>query len=368
MKTKYFYLLLIIFSSTIFIAGCYTQIATRDNDYSKDRDEYGYYDQEEDYDSNYVADEYNGDYEYEDDADIVINKYHFGNYPTYQRYFWGYHPSIYYIGFSFGNWYYDPFCWDPFDYWNWCGSYWYYPGYYSSYYNPYYYPNYNWGYGYNDYSYGYNNRERTRDNYSIRNNSGLRNSYVTRGSLTGRDSRTLNKDIRSRERSRDVLLDRNTTSRNRNLEKERTGVKKEERRKNPVLDNNTRNRRDDNTIRKSPKDRQNETRKRSESIFKDRSKENKTTPPRKVDTRKRELNKNSTPNIKKENSGTRQRTESKNRNETRIERRSQETPRSYSPPQRTYSPPSNNNTPRSSSPPQSSPPSGNTNRGGDRRR
>ena len=134
----------------------------------------------------------NSDYEYEDDADIVINKYYFGSYPTYRRYFWGYHPSVY-IGFSFGNWYYDPFCWDPFYYWNWCGSSWYYPGYYYSYYNPYYYyPHYNWGYGYNYDKYKY--RERTRDSYSIRNNTGIRNSYVTRGDLTGRDSRTLNKE------------------------------------------------------------------------------------------------------------------------------------------------------------------------------
>ena len=359
MKTKYFYLLLIIFSATIFIAGCYTQIATRDDDYSKDQDEYGYYDQEEDYDTNYVSDESYRDYEGEIDDDIVVNKYYFGQSPAYHRYFWGYHPSIY-MGFSFGNWYYDPFCWDPFYYWNWCSSSWYYPGYYYSYYDPYYYPYYNWGYGYNN---GYNNyRERTRDSYSIRNNTGLRNSYVSRGGLAGRDSRTLSKDIRSRERSRDVILDKNTTSRNRNLDKERIEVKKEERRKNPVLDNNTRNRRDNNTITKSPKGRQNETKKRYESIFKDRSKENKTTPPRKDDTRKRELNNNSTPNIKKENSTTRQRTETRNRNEPRIERRTQQTPRSYSPPQRTYSPPTNNTPPRSSTPPS------NTNRSGDRRR
>ena len=59
----------------------------------------------------YSSDEYNGNYGYEDDADLVVNKYYLGQYPTYRRYFWGYHPSVY-IGFSFSNWYYDPFCWD----------------------------------------------------------------------------------------------------------------------------------------------------------------------------------------------------------------------------------------------------------------
>ena len=363
MKTKYLYLLLIIFATTIFSAGCYTQFAERADNYSNDQDDYGYYDQEENYDSTYSADEYDRDYGYEDDADVVVNKYYLGHYPTYRRYFWGYHPSVY-VGFSFGNWYYDPFYWDPFDYWNWCGSSWYYPGYYYSYYNPYYYyPNYNWSYGYN---YGFKNyRERSRDTYGIRNNSGVRNSYVTRGGLTRRGSGSLDKNITTRNSSRDVLLDRNATSRNRNIEKGRIDVKRGDTRRNSAIEN-SKQKRDDNTVRKSPNIRKNDTRKGYESIFKNKPNDTKTSRPGNEDTRSRDVNKN-TPKVKKENSGTKPRTESRNRNESRIERRTQETPKSYSPPQRSYSPP-RNNTLRSSSPPRSSPPSGNTNRGGDRRR
>jgi hypothetical protein len=358
MKTKLYIPIFISFLLTIFFAGCYTQIATRDDDYSNDLYDYGYYDNEEEYDSTASS----GDYEYEDDPDIVVNKYYFGNYPYYRRYFWGYHPTII-IGIGWNSWYYDPFYCDPFYYWNWCGYPWYYPSYYYSFYNPYYYyPNYWWDW--NNYGGSYTYRERSRDTYSIRNNSGLRNSYVTRGDLTRRDSRTLTKETTTRERSRDVLLDRNTTSRNRDLNRDRTDVRNDERTRNKELDKDrTRNQRDENTIRKNPTDRQKEVRKRYENIFKDKSRDNTTTPPRKDDTRRREMNKNDAPNIKKDNSDTRQRTDTRNRNEVRTERRTQETPKSYSPPQRTYSPPTNN-TP----PPRTSNPPSNTDRSGDRRR
>lgn len=362
MKSNYYYFLLIIFTSTVFWAGCYTQLATKEINYTKDSN-YGYYDQEESEDSSLVYDEYERNYDY-DDADIVINKYYFGGYPTYKRYFWGYHPSIY-IGIGW-NWYYDPFCYDPFYYWNWCGSYWYYPGYYYSYYNPYYYyPYHNWGYGY--YKDNYQYPQRSRDSYGIRNNDGLRNSFVSRGTLTSRDSRSLNKEVRNRERSKEILLDKNTASRNRDLNIDRNEVKKEDRSKNPIYDNETRNRRNDNrTIRKNPEVRSKETRRQSEEIKKGRSEENISIPPKREDSRRREINKNNLPNIKKENSGTQPRSETRNRNEVRTERRSQETPKSYSPPQRTYSPPTNNAPPPRSSSPSGS--SGGSSRGGDRRR
>jgi hypothetical protein len=324
MKTKYYYLILIVFITAIFCAGCYTQVATSEDDMTKDQVDYAYQDQEELYDSSVVLDDSN----YGDDADIIINKYYYNQYPDYSRYYWGYYPSIY-VGFSFGDWYYAPFY--P---WGWCGSYWYYPSYCYPYYVPYYYPynNYYWN-GYND---NYKYRERTADFYNLRNNSGLRNSFVSRGTLTGNYSRTLSKDTRTRNDSRDVLLNRNTTSRTRNLDLGKTDTKKETK-----------------TTRNNLTSHQTELRKSYNKLFSQRTKGNSTTPPRREDSRKKDITNNSSPNTKKFNSDIRQRIETRSRNESRTERRTTESPRSYSPPQRTYSPPSNNTSPRSYSPPSS---------------
>ncbi len=362
-----FYKLFFLFVLSLFFAGCYTQVAVKEIASQKERSDYSY-EEEGNYDSANTDESDESAYSYTDDTDIVINKYYYGSYPFYRRYFWGYHPTII-IGIGWSSWYYDPFCYDPFFYWNWCGTWWYYPTYYYYSYYPYYYPPYYYHWGYWGYYDGYKYRERSRDVYSIRNNSGLRNSFVTRDALTRTDSRSFNKESRTRDRSREITVDRNSTSRSRefdqqrvNREKDRIDIKREERKRDPVLDD-SRNKRD-NTIRTDRSDRQIETRKRYEEIFKKRSNDNYSTPPRKEDNRRREVETNKSPDIKKDNSIKRERTETRTKNETRVERRKQETTRTYSPPpQRTYSPPSNNTPP----PRTSNPPSGSSQDGGRRR-
>lgn len=367
MKNKLFNMVVPLIAVILF-SGCYTQLAVKETASQKERRDYSYY-EDENYDSSYSDENSERDYSYQDDADIVINKYYYGFYPSYRRYFWSYHPSIV-IGIGWGSWYYDPFYYYPVFYWSWCGACWYYPTYYYSYY-PFYYPPYyyywgsgGWGY-YDNYKY----RERTRDIYSIRNNSGLRNSFVTRDIMTRTDSRSLNKDSRLGERTREVSVDRNTTSRNRefdrqktNRENERTDLKREERKKDQVLEDYRK--RDNNNSRNNSGNKQIETRKRYEEIFRDRSKENYSTPPQKEDNRRQKVDTNKSPEVKKDNSIKRERTDTRTKNETRIERRTQETPRKYSPPpQRTYSPPTNNTPP----PRTSNPPSGSSQDGGRRR-
>lgn len=340
MSANKIYLIPILFISLLYFTGCYTQLATKDFGYSHEEDNYGYYDNQEFEDSTESGDEYTQDYNYDENDNITINKYYFGGYPFYRRYFWSYHPSFYF-GISFGDWYYDPYYWDPFYYWNWCGTWWYYPSYYYSYYYPYHYYNYYGWYGYNHGFYKY--RDRNRDNYSIRNNNGLRNSYVTRGGLTGRTDGTLTKNLENRERSRDILLNKNNDTRNRDLLKDKNSLTRTEKNRETTRSNTSeRNKKESSSIKKNSTDRQKYIRER-ESI--------KYTPPK----------------VKKEtNTNTKPKSETKRNNEVRTERRTNQTPKSYSPPQRTYSPPSSN-TPRNTTPPRSSS-SGGSNRGSERRR
>ena len=101
------------------LTGCYTQVASRDNDYGNwNRTENKpYYDyEEEEYDT--TADSYEDEeYVYEDDEDSysegegIETSYSFYGYPSYRKYFWGYHPAVSIVIGS--SWYYDPWFWDP---------------------------------------------------------------------------------------------------------------------------------------------------------------------------------------------------------------------------------------------------------------
>ena len=115
MKTIYIKILFVLFSG-VFLAGCYTQVATRDRESSR----YSEYEEQQEYteDENYSGDEYSESYSdttYSEDYDEVeINNYYLGGGPQYRRYYWGYYPSFS-IGFGYNSWY-DPWCWDP---WYW---------------------------------------------------------------------------------------------------------------------------------------------------------------------------------------------------------------------------------------------------------
>jgi hypothetical protein len=165
-----------------FLAGCYTQVDWRDRDYGRDT---GYTENNEDqrygdtYEETYADSGYT---DYYDSTETVINNYYYGGYPLHRRYYSYYYPRFS-VGFHFG--WYDPFysCWDPYYWWDWCGTgaYFYYPYYGYPYYWSYYYPYYYGGYSYYSGSHYYgghykyrNLRERTRDVYTTRNNDGLR--------------------------------------------------------------------------------------------------------------------------------------------------------------------------------------------------
>jgi hypothetical protein len=208
---KYSPLLLLLLSG-LFLAGCYTNLATRG---SGDKyPENGSYN-----DDNYNNDSYaSQDTSYNDDqGDINIDN---GPYPYYGRFYSNYYPSVA-IGFGVGN-YYDPFYWDPFFYDGWCAPY-----YFA--YNPFFYYPY-WGIGFGGgfhhghgwYNSGFN-KTRTRDAFTLRN-SGFRNSsYGVRGTLTrgagiySRNSdRTRLVNSNSRTTTRTIIDKTNITARNRN--------------------------------------------------------------------------------------------------------------------------------------------------------
>src|SRR5690606_7145207 len=115
---KYWKFILVLITASVFLSGCYTQLAMKPSEYEKKyEEEYadeGYYGDDTD-SSEYYADE-----EYDEEEDVEINNYYYGGYPTYRRYYWGYYPTIsigFHWGWNYGYSYYDPFCWDPF----WCG-------------------------------------------------------------------------------------------------------------------------------------------------------------------------------------------------------------------------------------------------------
>ncbi|HSD62769.1 MAG TPA: hypothetical protein VLB50_03190 [Ignavibacteriaceae bacterium] len=213
---KFYYILSLLTVSGILFTGCYTQVATRDRDYT-DNNTQPDYNNDQGYsgqygDTSYYDDstEYYGD-NYSDSTESYDRGYNspyyydnfYYNYPIYHRYFWGYHPSIV-IGFGWNSWYYNPWYYDPFYcYWD----SWYYPGswsclpYYYYYPSPYFYGyNYYYGYGYPYFSnYYYTNRERTRDITRIRNLDGLRGGSRDRNSITRNNTGGIGKERTSRD-------------------------------------------------------------------------------------------------------------------------------------------------------------------------
>lgn len=128
---------LILFISSIFLSGCYTQLAVKDYDRGYERDyEEEVYSEEQVYDSSNYYDEsyeyqdegyYDDDGYYYDDPDVlVINDYDPFWRPYHRRYYTSYFPSAsFYIGFT----YYDSYWWDYYysPYYVWYPDPWFYP-------------------------------------------------------------------------------------------------------------------------------------------------------------------------------------------------------------------------------------------------
>ncbi|MBN1397004.1 MAG: hypothetical protein JXA06_03130 [Bacteroidetes bacterium] len=174
MKTTKFTLifLLSIGLSTFLLQGCYTRLAVIEDDEYQDAPEYTYY-QEEDttYQEEQPVDNqyYDDDYYYREDYWRPRNYVGFHYYYPSWRFSWGwtgcYYPS-----------YWDPW-WSPYDpYYGWSSYYSYYP--YYSYWYPYYGYNYYVGH-YSNHYYG------TRNSGYQRGSNALRNTGVTRSSVSG---------------------------------------------------------------------------------------------------------------------------------------------------------------------------------------
>lgn len=339
---------LLIFSGIIF-TGCYTQVATRDRTYPDNGNQQGYgndqgytrqyqdsvyddssgYYSDNDYDStgydsNYSDDSYydrgnNSPYYYDD---------FYNNFPTYRRYFWGYHPSVL-IGFGWNNWNYDPF------YCNYWDS-WYYPGswsclpYYYYYPSPYYFGfNYYYGFGYPSYYHNYfTHRDRTRDLTRIRNLDGLRGGRG-RNVVIGTNTGGVGRDISVRNRENTRISTRNeNTGKNTNLRKNETG-----RTRVNTRPGNTRIRKErsfNNSGRVNPNLRSNRENKNFR-LYRN--------PPLKREYAPRERDRKQGYNIPKRNSSgyyNPQRKEGSPRNYNPPQH-------NYSPPQRSYNPPSSHN-------------------------
>jgi hypothetical protein len=166
---------LLLLLSVLFLAGCYTSLATRGHaDRYPDNSAYN------DDNSNSNNDSYSDqDTSYTDNqGDANIDD---GPYPYYGRFYSHYYPSVA-IGFGVGH-FYDPFYWDPFIYDGWCAPYFY--AYDPFFYYPF------WGIGYGGgfhhghgwYNSGFN-RTRTRDGFALRNSGSRVGNYGVRGTLT----------------------------------------------------------------------------------------------------------------------------------------------------------------------------------------
>jgi hypothetical protein len=176
MKFLKYSLLLLLLLSGIFLAGCYTSVASRGSgDRYPDQSAYGNENNNNNNDDSYTSQDttYNND-----DNDANVDD---GPYPYYGRFYSSYYPSVA-IGFGVGR-YYDPFYWDPFFYDGWCAPY-----YFS--YNPFFYYPY-WGYAFGGgfhHGHGFYNsgfyRTRTGGGFALRNSGFRNNTYGVRGSLT----------------------------------------------------------------------------------------------------------------------------------------------------------------------------------------
>lgn len=355
----YIFALLIV--TGILFTGCYTQLATRDRNYSEQGNQNTgndntYQDQNQDYayedtsqyydDSTAYYDDSSGYYA-NDDNYYNDNSYYdrgynspyyydsfYSSYPSYTRYFWGYHPSIA-VGLSWNSWGYNPFFYDPFYCGYWSG--WNYPGYWHCLPFNYYYPspwffsyNYYYGGGYPSYSHYYTTRERTREMSRIRNLDGLRNRGGRNPvSLTG--TRNSGRNLTERQREDTRISTRNGNSTGKFTDKNGRG--------NTIRDiNSTRIRTQKEKIkRESDRKSSRENIDRNKRTFPPRY----TNPPRKNsrgETRKN--NQRIVPNERK--SGT---SNIEKRNNARIR------PHNYNPKQRQYSPPRRSGNTRNYTPP-----------------
>ncbi len=351
MKASRFTILFITPFVLLTFAGCYTQFATRDYQeriYSNESgDDYTRYGDESYDDTTYYEDDQSG---YDESETVIENNYYFGGYPTYRRYYWGYYPSVS-VGIYWGHSYYDPFCWDPF-YWSawypgWCSPFYYTPVYVSYYPWYYYYPGYyysHWDNGGGIY------RERNRDRYALRNNDGLRNSFVSRGNLTRTNDRSITGDSRGL-RDRDLLRDNKLRDRNRTALNERDRVITERKDLGRTRDNtretltSTRNK---NTDRKGLTDRNDRTKR--ESLDRKRT----VNPPRVFDRKKteqKEIKRNDgNRNTGKDTQRFKAPEQKRNTDIKRDTRGNTKSPnvgtnRNTNPPRQTYNPPRQNNTP-----------------------
>ena len=335
--------------ASFLLTGCYTQLAMRDYDYQKDEEkvttrEDQYYDSYEDT-SEYYSDEetYNNEEYYEDETD-EINNYYYGSYPFHHRYYWGYYPSVSF-GIHFGYSYYDPYYWDSYYYWPWCGSYYYYPSYYTNYYYPgYYLPVFAYPYYGGHWSSNHGvYRERTNTGLRLRNNDGLRSSYTTRGTLTRGNDTRISKT--SGIRQRDDINVKNPT---------RTGVS---------------DRTGNTGIRKMKNEPPIEKRTKENNTVRNKTNNERKTPP--VTIKKNNTNRNYDSNYKKPgNKSSTNRNKQTERKSGVKQEKKYSPPKTYSPPQKTYNPPRNNTpTQRNSNPPQNrSGNRGSNNSGGKRTR
>ena len=333
------------------LTGCYTQVASKEDDYSNwtREEKTPNYEVADEYDSTDVVYENEESYSESDGSDT---EYYFYGYPSYRKYFWDYYPAV---SISIGaSWYYDPWYW-----YSWYPSYWYYPTPYC-YYPSYWYPNYGYGY-YDPYPYydnGYYSstyKYRTNDGYDVRNNSGGRNSggrntSGDRNLYTSSDgTSTLRDQLKTREKQivsgrSDVNIDRTGLKvQGRDIDRNDVtrSLDKVNQRTSETIRNNDviRNSRMNDVIKK------NDTRTtKSKELNRDTRKKTNDTrinTERKTNTEKKSpnVNRNKQPNVNK-------------------------TPNTNKSPNRNYTPPkTNNNTPRSYSPPRnntSSPPRGNT--------
>ena len=352
---KFTYTLSLLAVSGILFTGCYTQLATRDRDYSDNgqqqtygenegySDEYQNQDTVYDDSSEYYGDNYDSTgYDNEDNSyyDRGYNSpYYYDdfyyNYPTYRRYFWGYHPSIV-VGFGWNSWFYDPFYCNYWDSWYYPGSwsclpfYYYYP-------SPYFYGyNYYNGFGYPYFTHNYyTHRERTRDISRLRDLGDLRGGR-DRGIIAGNNTGSAGRNISGRTRDGAII---STTSNSRNIENSR-------------IRNNTRNSTEQlrkernvqtrNSGRINPETRKNRTPASIER--KNSGKEHRYLAPRSHYPNRREY----TPKGREQKSGNYVPRERKTSRSYSPPSRNN-SPRSYSPPQRSYSPPQRSYNPPSHS-------------------
>ncbi|MBK7378626.1 MAG: hypothetical protein IPJ03_06420 [Ignavibacteriales bacterium] len=336
-----FYKIVILLAAGSIFSGCYTQFAMYDGSQKQVRpptDEDIYYTEESD--TNYSEDYYTNkdslsDYSGEDES-YFENDYYL-DYPSYHRYYGYYYPSFS-IGFSYGYPYYNPYFWDPF-FSPYCYTpyvYYPYPYYYYDYWNGY--PYYSYGNNYSHYYGNYSSNYKYRDNnrYSLRNSSGLRNSYTTRDPLS-RNTLSRDGDFSkiNNNKDRDVLtVSSNNNSRGTsNIIPNKKSARVDETKKTIRTQTNT----------KSP-------------IKKDFN-EVKTNEPKTISKNPNIINRD--PLIKKGNTDTKEVDRSKGNQTPKIkndvrnippkvngtEKKTYQSPKNYNPPKNNYKPPTKNNTP-----------------------